>query len=60
VTHAALSAAALAVLAAAWLLSGADGSWIVWPALGLGGALAAHAVCREHVALGATGSSSRA
>jgi hypothetical protein len=57
--HAAVAALALGVTAAVWLLTGADGTWIVWPALGLGGALATHAVCREHATL-VRGWSSRA
>jgi hypothetical protein len=49
--HAAASALAFGITAVVWLLTGADGTWIVWPALGLGGALATHAVCREHATL---------
>jgi hypothetical protein len=48
--HAGVAGCALGVTALAWALSGA-GAWIVWPVLGVGSALAAHAVCREHARL---------
>jgi hypothetical protein len=52
IVHAAAAHVALAVTAGAWLASGAGGDWILWPVLGVGGTLAAHAVCHEHAALG--------
>lgn len=48
--HAAVAGFAFAVIAAAWAGSG-GGDWILWPVLGLGGVLVAHAVCHEHVTL---------
>jgi hypothetical protein len=52
VMHAAAAGVVQLVTTAAWLAGGAGGDWIVWPVLGLGGALAAHAVFQEHAALG--------
>lgn len=48
--HAAAAGFALAVTGAAWLGSG-GGAWILWPLLGVGGVLVAHAVCHEHATL---------
>jgi hypothetical protein len=50
--HAAAAGLAFGITGAVWLLTGADGTWILWPALGIGSALVAHALCHEHAVLG--------